>query len=50
VRAAIRRVPFADAQQLLKEVMELDTPAQVHTHLEGRLDEWQLSHLMPPRD
>ena len=34
----------------LKEVMELDTPAQVHTHLEGRMDEWQLSHLMPPRD
>ena len=50
VRAAIRRVPFTDAQQLLKEVMELDTPAQVHTHLEGRMDEWQLSHLMPPRD
>lgn len=50
VRAAIRRVPLSDAQQLLKEVMDLDTPAQVHTHLEGRMDEWQLSHLMPPRD
>ena len=50
VRAAIRRVPLSDAEKLLKEVMELDTPAQVHTHLEGRMDEWQLSHLMPPRD
>ena len=50
VRAAIRRVPFSDAEQLLKEVMALDTPAQVHAHLDQRLDEWQLSHLMPPRD
>ncbi len=50
VRAAIRRVTLADAQTLLSEIMQLDTPAQVHTHLNQRFDEWQLSHLLPPRD
>ncbi|HAV44862.1 MAG TPA: phosphoenolpyruvate--protein phosphotransferase, partial [Halomonas sp.] len=50
VRAAIRRVTLADAQTLLKEIMRLDTPALVHEHLNKRLDEWQLSHLLPPRD
>ncbi|WP_346799296.1 phosphoenolpyruvate--protein phosphotransferase [Halomonas sp. Bachu 37] len=50
VRAAIRRVTLADAQQLLNEVLRLATPTQVHQHLEARMDEWQLSHLMPPRD
>ncbi|MCL7929741.1 phosphoenolpyruvate--protein phosphotransferase [Halomonas llamarensis] len=50
VRAAIRRVSFSDAQILLDEVMCLDTPAQVHPHLEARMESWELSHLMPPKD
>jgi phosphotransferase system enzyme I (PtsP) len=50
VRAAIRRVTLADAQALLDEIMQLDTPVRVHEHLNKRLDEWQLSHLLPPRD
>ncbi|MCA1772363.1 MAG: phosphoenolpyruvate--protein phosphotransferase [Halomonas sp.] len=50
VRAAIRRVSLKDAKQLLSEVMLLDTPEQVHIHLDKRMDDWQLSHLLPPRD
>ncbi|RCV92331.1 phosphoenolpyruvate--protein phosphotransferase [Vreelandella rituensis] len=50
VRAAIRRVPWTDARKLLGEVLALATPTEVHRHLEARMDEWQLSHLMPPRD
>ncbi|MGM0521530.1 MAG: phosphoenolpyruvate--protein phosphotransferase [Pseudomonadota bacterium] len=50
VRAAIRRVSFSDAQTLLDEIMCLDTPAQVHQHLEARMEAWELSHLMPPKD
>ncbi|MDR5899610.1 phosphoenolpyruvate--protein phosphotransferase [Halomonas vilamensis] len=50
VRAAIRRVSFSDAQTLLDDIMCLDTPAQVHQHLEARMKAWELSHLMPPKD
>lgn len=50
VRAAIRRVTLSDAQTLLGEIMALDTPAEVHRHLERRFDEWELAHLLPPRD
>ncbi|MYL23752.1 phosphoenolpyruvate--protein phosphotransferase [Vreelandella massiliensis] len=50
VRAAIRRVSFRDAQKLLEEIMCLDTPSQVHEHLEARMEAWELSHLMPPKD
>ena len=50
VRAAIRRVTLHDAKALLAEIMGLDTPFQVHEHLNKRMDEWQLSHLLPPRD
>lgn len=49
VRAAIRRVTMVDAKQLLDEIMQLDTPAQVHSHLEARMEAWELSHLMPPK-
>jgi phosphotransferase system enzyme I (PtsP) len=50
VRAAIRRVSFSDAQTLLDDIMCLDTPAEVHQHLEARMEAWELSHLMPPKD
>lgn len=49
VRAAIRRVTLVDAKQLLDEIMQLDTPVQVHAHLDARMDAWELGHLMPPK-
>jgi phosphotransferase system enzyme I (PtsP) len=50
VRAAIRRVPMASARALLAETLQLDSPKGVRRHLNERLDAWQLSHLLPPRD
>jgi phosphotransferase system enzyme I (PtsP) len=50
VRAAIRRVAFSDARTLLDEVMQKDTPDEVHQHLQARLTQWQLAHLLPPPD
>lgn len=49
VRAAIRRVTRVDAKQLLDEIIQLDTPTQVHAHLDARMDTWELGHLMPPK-
>ena len=50
VRAAVRRVSLQAAQQLVDETLELDSPAAVRKHLDQRMAEWQLSHLLPPRD
>ncbi|APX92472.1 phosphoenolpyruvate--protein phosphotransferase [Halomonas sp. 1513] len=50
VRAAIRRVPLAAAQSLVSETLQLESPAKVRAHLAARLGEWQLAHLLPPRD
>ncbi|GAA3896853.1 phosphoenolpyruvate--protein phosphotransferase [Halomonas cibimaris] len=50
VRAAIRRVALDDARALLEEVMEKDTPEEVHRHLQSRMAGWQLAHLLPPKD
>ncbi|SDL03463.1 phosphotransferase system, enzyme I, PtsP [Franzmannia pantelleriensis] len=50
VRAAIRRVPLAAAQTLVSETLALESPAKVRAHLATRLGEWQLAHLLPPRD
>ncbi|MDR5904308.1 phosphoenolpyruvate--protein phosphotransferase [Franzmannia qiaohouensis] len=50
VRAAIRRVPLAAAQSLVSETLALESPAKVRAHLAMRLGEWQLAHLLPPRD
>lgn len=50
VRAAIRRVPLAAAQSLVTETLALNTPTAVRAHLDARLGEWQLAHLLPPRD
>ena len=50
VRAAIRRVAFSDARTLLDEVMQKDTPDEVHQHLQARMTQWQLAHLLPPQD
>lgn len=50
VRAAIRRVPLDAAQALVQETLALNTPRAVRDHLIRRMTEWQLSHLLPPRD
>ncbi|MBD3898087.1 phosphoenolpyruvate--protein phosphotransferase [Halomonas sp. ML-15] len=50
VRAAIRRVPLSAAQSLVSETLTLESPAKVRAHLATRLGEWQLAHLLPPRD
>ncbi|RCV92010.1 phosphoenolpyruvate--protein phosphotransferase [Billgrantia montanilacus] len=50
VRAAIRRVSLKAAQDLVQETLALNTPGAVRSHLFARLNEWQLAHLLPPRD
>ncbi|GAB2790687.1 phosphoenolpyruvate--protein phosphotransferase [Halomonas shantousis] len=50
VRAAIRRVPLASAQNLVRETLALPTTSAIRGHLRQRLEEWQLAHLLPPRD
>ncbi len=50
VRAAIRRVSIDAAKALVQETLALNTPVAVRSHLFGRLSEWQLAHLLPPRD
>lgn len=50
VRAAIRRVPLTAARALVDETLELPTPAAVRSYLAARFGEWQLTHLLPPRD
>ncbi|TFH86641.1 phosphoenolpyruvate--protein phosphotransferase [Billgrantia azerbaijanica] len=50
VRAAIRRVSLDAAQTLVQETLALNTPGAVRGHLVTRLSEWQLAHLLPPRD
>ena len=50
VRAAIRRVSLASARELVEETLRLDSPHAVRQHLETRLGEWQLAHLLPPKD
>ncbi len=50
VRAAIRRVSLHAARELVDETLALNTPSAVRSHLFARLSEWQLAHLLPPRD
>jgi phosphotransferase system enzyme I (PtsP) len=50
VRAAIRRVSIDAAKALVRETLALNTPVAVRSHLFERLSEWQLAHLLPPRD
>lgn len=50
VRAAIRRVPLSTAQALVSETLTLESPAAVRRHLNQRMSEWQLAHLLPPKD
>ncbi|MCW4149502.1 phosphoenolpyruvate--protein phosphotransferase [Halomonas sp. 18H] len=50
VRAAVRRVSLTAAQQLVDETLAFDSAAGVRAHLDKRMAEWQLSHLLPPRD
>ncbi|MBA2779162.1 phosphoenolpyruvate--protein phosphotransferase [Billgrantia kenyensis] len=50
VRAAIRRVPLDAARMLVQETLALNTPTAVRSHLFTQLSEWQLAHLLPPRD
>ncbi|WP_431025717.1 phosphoenolpyruvate--protein phosphotransferase [Halomonas sp. H5] len=50
VRAAIRRVSMADAQALVAETLTLGSPAEVRSLLNRRLETWQLTHLLPPKD
>ncbi|PMR73010.1 phosphoenolpyruvate--protein phosphotransferase [Billgrantia endophytica] len=50
VRAAIRRVSLDAARALVEETLALNTPSAVRSHLFHQLSEWQLAHLLPPRD
>lgn len=50
VRAAIRRVSLSTARTLVDETLHLTTPQAVRAHLAMRFDEWQLAHLLPPKD
>lgn len=50
VRAAIRRVSLSAAQELVQGAMALHTPSAVRNYLVTRLGEWQLAHLLLPRD
>ncbi len=50
VRAAIRRVSLKDARTLVDQTLRLDSPGEVRRHLDQRMGEWDLAHLLPPRD
>lgn len=50
VRAAIRRVSMSAARELVEETLRFTTPTAVRAHLRARFAEWQLTHLLPPRD
>ncbi|HET8789727.1 MAG TPA: phosphoenolpyruvate--protein phosphotransferase, partial [Modicisalibacter sp.] len=50
VRAAIRRVPYSAACTLVDEILQLPTPAAVRSRLAACFGEWQLTHLLPPKD
>lgn len=50
VRAAIRRVTYQAAARLVEETLSLESPAAIRDHLAERMREWQLAHLLPPRD
>ncbi|MFM9270526.1 phosphoenolpyruvate--protein phosphotransferase [Halomonas elongata] len=50
VRAAVRRVSLGAAQQLVEDTLLLDCPLAVRRHLDDRMGEWQLGHLLPPKD
>ncbi|RTR07258.1 phosphoenolpyruvate--protein phosphotransferase [Halomonas nitroreducens] len=50
VRAAIRRVSQAAARELVEQTLKLESPAAVGRHLEACMGEWQLRHLLPPKD
>ncbi|GAA0626117.1 phosphoenolpyruvate--protein phosphotransferase [Halomonas beimenensis] len=50
VRAAIRRVSRDAAQVLVEETLAQPSPARVRRLLEERMGEWQLTHLLPPKD
>ncbi|MFC0324721.1 phosphoenolpyruvate--protein phosphotransferase [Halomonas organivorans] len=50
VRAAIRRVSLASAEALVDETLTQSSPVGVRRHLEARMNEWQLAHLLPPKD
>ncbi len=49
VRAAIRRVPYSAACELVTQTLALESPKAVRRHLATRFGEWQLTHLLPPR-
>ncbi|MDR5868138.1 phosphoenolpyruvate--protein phosphotransferase [Halomonas koreensis] len=50
VRAAIRRVSQSAAEALVDEILALPSPGGVRARLDARMGEWQLTHLLPPRD
>ncbi|GEN23291.1 phosphoenolpyruvate--protein phosphotransferase [Halomonas cupida] len=50
VRAAIRRVTYQAATQLVEETLMLESPTAIRRHLAERMQEWQLAHLLPPQD
>ncbi len=50
VRAAIRRVSMEGAQKLVSDVLTLHSLTQTRELVYQRMQEWELAHLLPPRD
>ncbi|KGE78699.1 phosphoenolpyruvate--protein phosphotransferase [Halomonas salina] len=50
VRAAIRRVSLTSAQTLVEDALAESSPLGVRRCLEVSMSDWQLAHLLPPKD
>ncbi|GHC30179.1 phosphoenolpyruvate-protein phosphotransferase PtsP [Kushneria pakistanensis] len=50
VRAAIRRVSLEGAQNLVSDVLALHSLTETRELVYQRMKEWELAHLLPPRD
>ncbi|REC94335.1 phosphoenolpyruvate--protein phosphotransferase [Kushneria indalinina] len=50
VRAAIRRVSLEGAQNLVSDVLALHSLTETRELVYQRMQEWELAHLLPPRD
>ncbi|PSJ21800.1 phosphoenolpyruvate-protein phosphotransferase PtsP [Halomonas sp. ND22Bw] len=50
VRAAIRRVSLTSAQTLVEDALAESSPLGVRRCLEASMSDWQLAHLLPPKD
>lgn len=50
VRAAIRRVSLASARDLVDQTLTMPTSREVRAYLGKCFSDWQLDHLLPPKD